>query len=298
VKYEYIVKEALAEFTAYISSEKGLSPLTVEAYSRDIAAFIAFLSRFAIDDFVSITSDLIVAFLAHMQATGYSSATICRHLIAIKVLFRFLTGEQIVTKNPSSHLESPKLWQLLPEILTAEEIKALLAQPSMSSESGVRDRAILEVLYGAGLRVSEACLLTIYDVTDEFLRTMGKGSQERLVPIGRYALAAIDRYLSLYRCRYDSEKLLTLFLSTRGRPINRVAVWKMVKGYAKKASITKNVSPHSMRHSFATHLLENGADLRVIQELLGHATIASTDRYTQVNRRQLQRSFTAFHPRP
>ncbi|MCB1135379.1 MAG: tyrosine-type recombinase/integrase, partial [Chlamydiia bacterium] len=175
---------------------------------------------------------------------------------------------------------------------------ALLSQPNPKTALGARDRAILELLYASGLRVSELCSLKINDVDDDALKVMGKGSKERIVPLGRKALEAIDFYLLHYRERWDSKKQRRLFLTRTGKDLDRISVWKMVKRYAREAGIQKSISPHTLRHSFATHLLDNGADLRVIQEMLGHATITSTDRYTHVSQTQVQEAFHRFHPAP
>lgn len=291
------MEAALADFLEYIVSERGLSLHTLAAYRRDVAAFIAFLKESGIETFQQVSPDQIVAFLGALKSRGYASATIFRQMIAIRVFFRFLKRERLLVESPARYLATPKLWQLIPNVLSSSEVEKLLGQPDPRCEEGARDKAVLELLYSSGLRVSEACALSIYDVDDEFVRVMGKGSHERLVPIGRYAIEAIDHYSALFRCRHESEQLQALFVSSRGKPLDRISVWKMVKRYGKAAGIIKNISPHTLRHSFATHLLENGADLRVIQELLGHATIASTDRYTHVNRSHLLRAFEAFHPR-
>ena len=214
-------------------------------------------------------------------------------LIAIKVFFRFLKREGIISQNITLLLATPKIWQLIPDVLSIEEMEQLLNQPDLSLVKGVRDRAILEVLYASGLRVSELCGLTIRDVDDEYMRIRGKGGKERLVPIGRKAISAIDRYLHFR----DGPLEETLFVGKGGQPIDRVTVWKMIKSYAVQAGISKSISPHTFRHSFATHLLDNGADLRVIQELLGHSSITSTDRYTHISCSHLQQAFEEFHPR-
>ncbi len=286
------------DFCMYIASEKGLAQNTIEAYRHDSLVFVQFLhDRQRVKSFQQVDQADIVEFLGEMRAKNYASATICRALITIKVLFRFLKREGLVTTNIALYLETPKLWQLIPEVLDNDEVEKLLMEPQQNSFLGARDRAILEVLYGSGLRVSELCGLKIYDVDDTFIRVMGKGSKERLVPIGKKAIEAIDFFLGHYRCQFDSENLKEIFLTTTGRPIDRMAVWKMVKQRAKRAGITKNVSPHTLRHSFATHLLDNGADLRVIQEMMGHASINSTDRYMHISRSHLQEAFDAFSPK-
>jgi len=287
----------LLDFLSYISSEKGLALNSIEAYRRDITAFVTFLRTQQIASFSAVHQEHMIRFLSQLKAADYATATISRALIALKVLFRFLKREQLVSTNVALYLESPKLWQLIPEVLSGEEIERLLSQPHVNTPLGARDRAILELLYASGLRVSELCQLGIYDVDDTFVRVHGKGGKERLVPLGKKAIDAIDHYLIHYRCEFESEKQPRLFLTKYGHFIDRIVVWKMIKEYAKQAGIVKNISPHTLRHSFATHLLDNGADLRVIQEMLGHSHIGSTDRYTHVSRVRLQEAFQAFHPR-
>lgn len=290
------MENALHEFLIYIASEKGLSHNTIDAYGRDITSFISHVRQQGVNDFTTLEQSHIINFLAYMKSQEYATASISRACIAIKVLCRFLKRENFTKSNVALHLETPKLWQLIPEVLTGQEIESLLEKPDRNTALGARDMAILEILYASGLRVSEVCTLGIYDVDDTFVRVMGKGRKERLVPLGKKALAAIDHYLQ-YRQQWDSEKQQHLFVTKTGKPIDRIAIWSMIKQYAKKAGITKNVSPHTLRHSFATHLLDNGADLRVIQEMLGHASISSTDRYTHVSRAHLQEAFQACHHR-
>lgn len=292
------MNEAIDDFLMYISSEKGLANNTVEAYRRDITAFLSHVSALGISDLKGIRQEHIVAFLSHQKSQNYASSSIGRALIAIKVFFRFLKRENVLQENIAYYLDTPKLWQLIPSVLTCQEVEALLAQPDVQTAAGARDKAILELLYACGLRVSEVCGVGIYDVDDAFVRVMGKGSKERMVPIGKKALEAIDYYLIHFRGQNDSGRQQSLFVSRTGKAVTRMFVWRMIKCYAKKAGIIKNISPHTLRHSFATHLLDNGADLRVIQELLGHASIGSTDRYTHVSRTRLQDAFNVCHPRP
>jgi len=277
---------ALIDFLAYLRSEKGLSTHSIDAYRRDIEGFLKHFS-------LPIQQDKIIQHLSILKNQGYASSSMARALIAIKVFCRFLYREGVLEKDVSQTIESPKLWQLIPEVLTIEEVELLLSLPCVATYEGARDKAILEVLYASGLRVSELCSLTLYSVDDEAVKVLGKGGKERVVPIGKKALIAVDYYLCL-REQFSVDKL---FLTNKGKPINRSAVWRMVKHYAKKAGICKSISPHTLRHSFATHLLEMGADLRIIQEMLGHANIATTDRYTHVSPAHLQESFAKFHPR-
>jgi integrase/recombinase XerD len=277
---------SIDEFLLYLRVEKGLSPLTIEAYQSDIGRF---LQNYPLP----IDQEGIIHHLSHLKNLGYAPASIARTLIAIKVFSRFLYRERLSNNDPSLGLESPKLWQLIPEVLTLHEVERLLSAPNPTTHLGARDKAILEVLYASGLRVSELCNLQLHNVDDLSLKVYGKGGKERVVPIGAPAIAAIDRYLC-FREIFQSEYL---FLSQKGRALNRESVWRIVKRYAKEAQIVKSISPHTLRHSFATHLLENGADLRIIQEMLGHANIATTDRYTHVTPSRLQHSFSQFHPR-
>jgi len=287
------IDDEITDFLSYIASEKGLAFNTVEAYQSDLKKFSTFLKSDGRFSSAEVNVNHMISFLSQLKNGNFAPASLCRFLISIKVFFRFLCREGVLTANPALYLESPKLWQLIPEVLSSEEISRLLKQPDVFIFEGARDKAILEVLYASGLRVSELCALDIYQVDDITLRVMGKGSKERVVPIGEEAIAAIDHYLKFR----DGDRGNALFLNQRGKRITRVMVWKMIKGYAKNAGIAKNISPHTLRHSFATHLLDNGADLRIIQEMLGHASISSTERYTHISKTQLQATFELFHPR-
>lgn len=288
-------KDALSDFLLYLQSEKGLSANTMNAYGSDLKSFFSFVSVATVEE---ITQEEIIAFLTHKKSLEHASASISRALVAIKVFFRFLKREKQIENNPADALEGPKLWQLLPEVLSTEEINRFLLQPDPETFEGVRDRALLEMLYASGLRVSELCQLSLYDVDDEYVKVKGKGGKERLVPIHKKAICALDRYLSIYRDNWPSDKLQILFVTSKGKPIDRFTVWKLVKKYAKQAGIQKSISPHVLRHSFATHLLDHGADLRIIQEMLGHSNIATTDRYTHISQSRLKDAFSRFHPRP
>ncbi len=287
------MKSDIVDFTQFLSSEKGFSAHTLEAYARDVQHFFAFLQESHVQAWADVRQQHILNFLAMKIKKNYATASICRALAAIKVFFRFLKREGLIGKNETLLLETPKMWQLLPEVLSLAEMEKLLSQPDSSTLRGARDRAILELLYASGLRVSELCQLKLSDVDETSVRVQGKGGKERLVPLGSQASAAIDHYLSFR----DGSRQEALFVATGNRPITRMRVWALVKHYARLAGITKNISPHTFRHSFATHLLDNGADLRVIQEMLGHASISSTERYTHVSQSHLQEAFQACHPR-
>lgn len=277
-------------FIAYLAIERGLAANTVEAYQRDVTSFLSYTKGSS-----AIGQQELVGFLGHLKDLGFASSSICRALMSLKIYFRYLKREGMIQTDSARCLESPKVWQLVPEVLSADEVEALLAQPDNQTPQGARDRAVLELLYASGLRVSELCSLNIYDVDDGFVRVRGKGNKERVVPVGRKAIAALDHYLLHFRG--DSEEQGALFLSNRGRRITRGSIWESIKHYGRQAGIRKNISPHTLRHSFATHLLDNGADLRVIQEMLGHSNIGTTDRYTHVAGKRLQEMFHRCHPR-
>lgn len=290
------MKELVSDFLAYLASEKGLARNTLIAYEQDLHHFFILLESRSITDMTQVTEEVIIAFLSYLKDKNYASSTVCRMLAAVKVFFRFLKRERRITQDATCYLDSPKMWQLIPEVLSIEEMQRLLAAPDLQSAHGVRDKAILEVLYASGLRVSEVCGLNIQDLDDETVRVKGKGGKERIVPIAKGAVDAVDHYLVNFRRAPEEQP--ALFVSSKGERITRIEVWKRVKVHAKAAAILKEISPHTLRHSFATHLLENGADLRVIQEMLGHASISTTDRYTHISQKHLQTAFDSFHPRP
>ena len=286
------------DFVSYLASEKGLSKNTLEAYQADLLCFLNYLEENGSIEISQISKQSIIDFLELKQKKGLASSSISRFLISIKVFCRFLKREKALEVNVADLLESPKIWQLIPEVLTLAEVESLLSAPKENSFIGVRDKAVLEVLYASGLRVSELCGLNIYDVGDESIRVKGKGGKERIVPIAKASLEAVDAYLAKCRSCFPNKEELALFVTSKGVRMDRQGVWSLVKLYAKKSGLDKNISPHTLRHSFATHLLENGADLRIIQEMLGHSHIATTDRYTHITQKHLSDAFTAFHPRP
>ncbi len=285
------MEREIADFLAYLGSEKGLSPHTLAAYGRDLLSFSKHSQGKKAEDVVG---EQIIEYFQTLKTKGIASSSLCRALVAIKVFFRFLKREKIISQNPTLFLESPKMWQLIPEVLTIDEVSRFLEIPNSETPIGARDKAIFMVMYASGLRVSELCGLNTGDISDDQIRVRGKGNKERVIPIAASAVAAVDYYLTQFRTEGDGP----LFLSSQGRRMDRVALWERVKFYGKKAGISKDISPHTLRHSFATHLLENGADLRVIQEMLGHSNIATTDRYTHVSRKHLHDAFEKFHPKP
>ncbi|KAF3362036.1 Tyrosine recombinase XerD [Chlamydiales bacterium STE3] len=289
--------EWLHEFLIYIASEKGLALSTSFAYEADLKKFILFLKDQGYQNFNAVNEQILIAYLQQLNEQKLAGSSIARNLFAIKVFFRFIKREKGMIANPAQYLSAPKLWQLIPDILAPFEIEALLQQPDLTTFEGARDVAILDFLYSCGLRVSEVCSLGVQDVDDQFVRVLGKGNKERLVPIGNKALQSLAVY-EPFRDTVENKKQQRLFVSPKGKILSRNYVWRMIKTYGTRAGITKNISPHTLRHCFATHLLDNGADLRVIQEMLGHAHISSTDRYTHISRSHLQHAFEQFHPRP
>jgi integrase/recombinase XerD len=283
----------LDDFCCYIASEKNLSTATVEAYQHDIKSFMQSLKP----SLKEAREEDIISYLSHLKGRGLKESTTTRAFIALKVFFRFLKREGYVEANIIELLDTPKIWQIIPDVLSYNEVVALLNVPDGAQEAGCRDRAILELLYGSGLRVSEACALDIYDVDDTFVRVLGKGRKGRVVPIGKKSIDAIDRYLASFRSLHESEEEAALFVTDKGKRVDRFLIWRSIKQYGKLAGIAKNIHPHTLRHSFATHLLDGGADLRVIQEMMGHASIASTDRYMHISSAHLSNAFHNFHPR-
>lgn len=291
-------EECSRDFLVYISSEKGLSANTISAYQNDVRKFICFLNERSISSLTEVEENHLLKFFEELQVQKYATSSISRTSIALKVFFQFLKRESVIKRNPSEYLASPKMWQLIPEVLSSAEIERLMNAPDLSTLQGCRDKAILELLYSSGLRVSELCHVKLYAIEENCIRVKGKGSKERLIPVGKQALAAIDDYLNRFRDASESEREQSLFVGPRGRHLSRIDIWRMIKAYALSIGIEKNISPHTLRHSFATHLLDHGADLRVIQEMLGHSCISSTDRYTHISSSKLVSAFKDFHPRP
>jgi integrase/recombinase XerD len=290
----------LPRFADYVSLEQGLSPRTIEAYERDLARFAEFADVKGVAAPLDITARMLRDYVYHLKDLGLSPASIRRNVSAVRTYFRFLTGDGIVVRDPSERLETPKRWRSLPDVLSVEEIQRLLAAPTLDDTLVFRDRALLELAYGAGLRVSEWITLGVRDLMLEegLVRVFGKGSKERLVPIGRSALGALALYLRELRPKLEKgEGKGILFLYARGRPLSRMGAWKILRGHVERAGIEKHVSPHTLRHSFATHLLEGGADLRAVQEMLGHVDIATTQIYTHVDREYLRQVHRSYHPR-
>jgi len=291
--------ELTDQFINYLRLERGLADNTIQAYSRDLIKFTQFLEKSDLNP-LQISRDQISEYAGALRK-GLSVRSVARNISAIKMFFRFLTSEGYIKENPARLLETPRLPRRLPDVLSMAEVEQLLAQPDPSTPMGKRDCAMLELLYATGLRVSELVGLKVLSINLEagHVRTFGKGSKERLVPIGGKAIQAVREYLSNGRFQLlKGANLPYLFLNFRGRPLTRQGFWKIIKKYGKEAGIQKEISPHSIRHSFASHLLEAGADLRSVQVMLGHEDISTTQIYTHVTRKRLKELHTKCHPRP
>jgi integrase/recombinase XerD len=290
----------LDRFLNFLVVEKGLSPNTLEAYSRDLNDYFRFLEAQSIADITETGQDTLYAFLGTLRQRNLSHRSQARILSAIKSFYRFLQEESLRKDNPALSLQGPKAERGLPKTLSEMEVEALLQQPRGDSPLGLRDKALLEVLYATGLRVSELITLTLehLELEAHFLRTMGKGSKERLVPIGREATRSLQEYLQNGRTRLLKDPRSSwVFVNSRGNRLTRQGFWKILRHYALQAGITKSISPHTLRHTFATHLLEGGADLRSIQTMLGHADISTTQIYTRVTTEHLREAYRRYHPR-
>ncbi|MGA7191612.1 MAG: site-specific tyrosine recombinase XerD, partial [Candidatus Acidiferrales bacterium] len=272
---------------------------TIQAYRRDMEKFAAFAAKQKLET-SQIQRSQVVDFLRTLYLRKLDSRSVARHLVTIRHFFRFAFTEGIIHEDPAINIQSPKFRQALPEFLSVQEVDRLLAQPDVNTTTGLRDKAMIELLYSTGLRVSELCGLKTADLQMEVgcLRCIGKGNKERLVPVGRRALEAVHEYLKKSRPEILGEKTSPyLFSSRTGAATNRVMFWKVLAAYGRKAGLRKTLSPHMLRHSFATHLLDRGADLRSVQMMLGHADIATTQIYTHVVEERLKQVYKAHHPR-
>lgn len=290
----------LEPFQDALLLEQGASPRTHEAYTRDLARFVAYAVSRGATTPPDVTAKLLREYVYHLKDLGLAPSSIRRNISALRTYFKFLLGEGHVARDPSERLESPKRWRTLPEVLTIAEAERLLSAPALDDPLVFRDRALLELAYGAGLRVSEWISIGVRDVMfdDGLVRVFGKGSKERLVPIGRRAIAACATYVRELRPKLErGTGRGVLFLNARGEPLTRMGAWKILQKYVSRAGIEKRITPHTLRHSFATHLLEGGADLRAVQEMLGHADISTTQIYTHVDREYLRTVHRQYHPR-
>jgi integrase/recombinase XerD len=287
-------------FLNYLRVDKGLSKNTIESYRRDMEKFAVLIHQrnLAVRQ---ITRRDVVDFLASLYRRGLDSRSVARHLATMRHFFRFCTAENYVTDDPAMTIESPKIVQNLPQFLSVEEVNRLLEQPDQTTVLGIRDRAMIETMYSTGIRVSELCGIRVGDLQMDpgCLRCIGKGDKERLVPVGRQALESIQKYIRESRPHLLKDRTSPyLFLGRKGaRPMNRISFWGLIAAYGRKAGLRKALKPHMLRHSFATHLLDRGADLRSVQMMLGHSDISTTQIYTHVVEERLKQVYKAHHPR-
>lgn len=295
------MKEELRSYFHYLQLEKNIAPNTVAAYTCDLKRYDGYLRNWGIDSADKIEGKDISKFLSELTKYGLSPRSVARTLSSIRMFHKFLIGDGLAKNNPSENVEAPKLPKELPDVLDQEEVDRILNQPLTSENLGIRDRAILETLYATGIRVTELVTLKQPDIRwqEGIVKVFGKGSKERYVPVGKSALRWLEKYSRDVRpslARGNSGRDF-MFLNARGKPMTRMAIWNIVSSATKKAGIKKEVHPHTFRHSFATHLLEGGADLRSVQEMLGHADITTTELYTHIDREYLKEVHKTFHPR-
>jgi len=288
------------EYLNFLAVERGASLNTLDAYSRDIHQFLGFATAGGVSSPLAVTSGNVTAFLGELRDQGLSSTSMNRKLAAIRGFYKYLLREARLEENPLARVQIARTWMRLPGTLSREEMETLLGQPADATPAGIRDRAILELLYATGIRVSELGTLTLNRVNRQmgFLVTVGKGRKERIVPVGRSALQWLGRYVEQARPVFLKKRTSSvLFLNRSGEGFTRQGLWKLIKKYARMANLERKVHPHTFRHSFATHLLEGGADLRSVQVMLGHADISTTQIYTHVTRDRLKEIHKKFHPR-
>lgn len=295
-------RNPLSEYLVYLKIEKGLANNSVVSYERDLLQYIYFLEKEKITNWDEITRYEVVLFLQKMKEKEKSENTIVRMTSSLRQFHQFLRQEKIVKIDPMQYVETPKKTSSLPKVLSTKEIEQLLEAPDIETEIGLRDRAILEVMYATGLRITELVKLTLDELhlTMGFIQTVGKGNKERILPIGGEAIKWLNKYLNKTRPILESkakEESSYVFLNARGKGLTRQGVWKNLKKIVRQAGIKQNVTPHMLRHSFATHLLENGADLRIVQELLGHSDISTTQIYTHITKARMKNVYEQYHPR-
>jgi integrase/recombinase XerD len=292
--------EALVQkFINFLEKDKRLSLNTLQSYRRDIEQYMSYLRDINLNNITSTNKTTIIAYLLHLQKKGRATSTISRNLASIRSFYQYITKNKIIEKDPTIELESPKVEKKLPQILSTQEVELLLDQPKCTDLKGFRDKAMLELLYATGIRVTELISLDVDDVNMEIgFITCSKGSRERMIPIGSIAINALQEYMSKARgflIQSNDEK--ALFVNINGGRLTRQGFWKIIKQYKNQAKINKDITPHTLRHSFAAHLLENGADLRSIQEMLGHSDISSTQIYAQIAKNKIKEIYKKTHPR-
>ena len=288
------------QYLNYLLIERGLSKNTIESYSSDLSRYLDFLKKKRIHAINDADATAILKHLISLRNTGLGARSRSRHLVTLRGFYRFLVEEKVIKNDPTRIIDLPKSGLRLPDVLSFEEVERLLNTPDINKPTGARDAAMIEVLYAAGLRVSELINLKVHDVNLEacFVRVFGKGSKERVIPIGLYAKEKVDYYIKISRSKILKNVASPyLFVARAGKPMTRQGFWKLLRKYGQKAGIIRKIKPHSLRHSFASHLLEGGADLRSVQIMLGHVDISTTQIYTHVAREHLKKIHEKFHPR-
>ncbi|MBZ4646820.1 MAG: integrase/recombinase XerD [Petroclostridium sp.] len=287
------------KFVDFLENEKGLSDNTLQSYRRDVQQYISYLKEMNISNIAGVNKTAVITYLLYLQKKGRATSTISRNLASIRSFYQYLNKVNIVEQDPTQNLESPKVEKKLPQILSTQEVELLLEQPKCVDLKGYRDKAMLELLYATGIRVSELIYLDLEDINLEmgFIKC-NKGNKERIIPLGTIAVSALEDYINKARpmmIQNPNEK--ALFVNCNGRRLTRQGFWKIIKLYKNQAKINKEITPHTLRHSFAAHLLENGADLKSIQEMLGHSDISSTQIYAQLTKNKIKEVYKKTHPR-
>ncbi|HBM74866.1 MAG TPA: site-specific tyrosine recombinase XerD [Clostridiaceae bacterium] len=293
------MEKLLEEFLYDLKVNRELSKNTLESYGRDLRQFYEYSNSIGVS-VLNVNKTGIIAYLMYLQKKGKATSSISRSLASLRSFYQFLSSNKYIDKNPTMNLESPKIEKKLPQILTVEEVELLLSQPNKDDPKGSRDRCMLELLYATGIRVSELVALTIYDINLDmgFIKCNGKGMKDRVIPVGRMALEAMSEYIYKYRMMLLRDKdQKYLFVNFHGNRMTRQGFWKIIKQYAKSAGINKEITPHTLRHCFAAHLIQNGADLRSVQEMLGHSDISTTQVYAQLSKNRIKEVYKKAHPR-
>lgn len=291
--------ELIEDFTDYLANEKQLSTNTLESYRRDIRQYVGYLSENKITSLETTTKTTIITYLIYLQNKGKAASTISRNIASIRSFYQFLLAQNRVEKDPTINLESPRAEKKAPSILSLRETEMLLNQPEMDSPKGIRDKAMLELLYATGIRVSELISLNVDDVNLDmgYIRCCN-GMKERIIPIGSVAIKVLSSYLENHRNSFiKGHDEPSLFLNCHGKRLTRQGFWKIIKAYTKKAQLEKTITPHTLRHSFATHLIQNGADLKSVQEMLGHSDISTTQIYMHLTKNKIKEVYDKTHPR-
>lgn len=295
------MQDLIQEFINYLSVERGLAKNTLMAYGRDLRLYTQYLKQRGGGEFDAVKREGISDFLYELKKRGLTTTSICRALTAVKMFHRFLVRENFAKDDPTTLVETPKTWKRVPDVLSQPEVESIIQAAHGNSPQLIRDYAILELFYASGMRVTELADMKLSGLSFDagYVRCIGKGRKERLIPIGKKSREALQLYCKKVRPKYEGRAAATdiLFLSRLGKRMSRQFIWKLIKSYAKKANIHKNIKPHTLRHTFATHLLEHGADLRSVQEMLGHSDISTTQIYTHVDKERLKSVHKEFHPR-